>query len=97
MNNPTDGQLKTFFEGLGKLIADVLTAPEAAKWLPIEQAPQDDDIDLIGLFQTPTRRFVAVCWRYKGGWWWNYENSVHECDGYPFMFQFLPEPMKGDA
>ena len=59
--------------------AAIIAADQAA-WEPIENAPPGDDIDLIGLFQTPTRRLVSVCWRYKGGWWWNYENSVHECD-----------------
>ena len=97
MTYPTDGQLKTFFEGLDKLIADVLAATEAAKWLPIEQAPQDDDIDLIGLFETPAGRFVSGCWRYEGKWWWAHQNIAWICDSWPVKFQYLPEPMKGDA
>ena len=40
--------------------AAIIAADQAA-WLPIDQAPHGDDIDLIGLFETPAGRFVSGC------------------------------------
>ena len=89
-----------FFDGIPAAINAalevVLTATEAAKWLPIDQAPPGDDIDLIGLFEVVEEKFTAIFWRCDGHWVWPSFGSITRCPT-PVKFQYPPEPPKGDA
>ena len=113
MTYPTDKQLEAaayafhgqnwhHFDNRNKMIARrniraAIIAADQAAWEPIENAPPGDDIDLIGMFEPPTRRFVAVCWQYKGFWWWFCDNAVYRCDSDPVKFQMMPGVQGEDA